>query len=354
LVIAASATREMSRMRNTSPVAAMVLGLVVAVPVLVVTVFAGGAVKSTAAASLYGGGLRPESVPAKYEQLVLQAGSLCAAAPPAIIAAQIQQESSWNPRAVSSAGAQGISQFLPSTWAAVAPKGTSPFDPTVAIIMQGKYDCGLAAELSPDRINGMFGGLDLTSLMLAAYNAGSGAVRAARGIPQNGQTPGYVSSILSMAAAKFAATSMPMAAGSFAAREIAAARSQLGEQYCWDAGTPTGPSHGAGGAGCGPGVVGFDCSGLVLYAVAQASGGKIVLAHSADQQTRGGQSVPLSAMQPGDIISFTYPGDIAAHHVGIYVGNNEIINAPDFGEQVRIDSLDGYKGQSLRVARYGS
>src|SRR5690348_14247105 len=84
-----------------------------------------------------GGGLRRGLVPSRYEALVARAGSMCAAAPPAVIAAQIQQESNWNPNAVSPAGAQGISQFLPSTWPHWSKPGESPFDPAAAIPAQG-------------------------------------------------------------------------------------------------------------------------------------------------------------------------------------------------------------------------
>ena len=51
----------------------------------------GGSSPALAAEGGLGTGLRPGSVPAAYEQLVLAAGAVCAAAPPSIIAAQIQQ-----------------------------------------------------------------------------------------------------------------------------------------------------------------------------------------------------------------------------------------------------------------------
>ena len=62
-------------------------------------------------------------VPAEYESDVIRAGSICQVVTPSIIAAQIDQESNWNPKAGSSAGAQGIAQFMPSTWASAGKDG---------------------------------------------------------------------------------------------------------------------------------------------------------------------------------------------------------------------------------------
>lgn len=65
-----------------------------------------------------GGQLTAGRVPAAYVGLVSRAGSMCPEIPAPVIAAQIQTESAWNPRAVSPVGAQGIAQFMPDTWAA--------------------------------------------------------------------------------------------------------------------------------------------------------------------------------------------------------------------------------------------
>jgi hypothetical protein len=59
-----------------------------------------------------GGGVNTADIPAAYMPWVLAAGSLCATITSAVIAAQDQVESGWNPRAVSPAGAAGIAQFL--------------------------------------------------------------------------------------------------------------------------------------------------------------------------------------------------------------------------------------------------
>jgi cell wall-associated NlpC family hydrolase len=306
-----------------------------------------------------GGGLMPGTVPAQYKALVLKAGSMCAAAPPSVIAAQIQQESGWNPKAVSSAGAEGISQFLPSTWPHWSRPGESPFDPSAAILAQGRYDCGLAKTMAGAKGHGQLPtSVDLTSALLAGYNAGPAAVLAAHGIPQNGQTPGYVRAILASAPSFAGATIADAVTGSFAAREIAAAKQYLGTPYAWDGGGYLGPTHGICVAGPAAGdchKVGFDCSGLVMRAVFVASAGRIRLTHSADAQTHSGTPVAISQLKPGDLISFTNPGEHVAHHIGIYLGNDQLLNAPESNDVVRVDSLDSpyYRGQSWRAVRYG-
>src|ERR1044072_8412719 len=60
-------------------------------------------------------GLAPGAVPAEYESLVEQWGQSCAALSPPLLAAQLYQESGWNPKARSGADAEGIAQFEPGT-----------------------------------------------------------------------------------------------------------------------------------------------------------------------------------------------------------------------------------------------
>jgi len=332
-----------------------------AIPVVVMSLLVnGGGSNATQAGGGYGTGLKPGTVTAQYEALVAQAGTRCDAAPASIIAAQIEQESNWDPRAVSAAGAQGISQFLPTTWPSWSNPGESPFDPAAAIPAQAKYDCALAGQMQrAQAADTLSKSLDVTSLMLAAYNAGPGAVLAAHGIPDNGQTPDYVSRITARAAHFADSTGAAAPAGSFAAKEISYAKAQLGKPYAWAGGNYTGPTRGvcAGGAAANDcNVIGFDCSGLVMFAAYQASGGKIQLPHEADSQTRPGAHatlVPRAQLQPGDLIGFTNPGESIAHHVGIYLGHNQMISAPESNAKVRVDDLTSgyYQAQQWRVVR---
>ena len=284
------------------------------------------------------GALRPGAVPAAYAQLIAAAGRQCATAPAPIIAAQLEAESAFNPAAVSPAGAQGIAQFLPSTWSGWGRDenhdGTAnPFDPADAIPAQARYDCALAAQLAPALARGSITG-DPVDLMLAAYNAGPGAVLSAGGIPQNAETPGYVTRIRARAAA-YADTAAPPG-GTLGARIAAAALTWVGRApYVWGGGGPQGPTTGQ-----TPGV-GFDCSGLVLYSVYQASEGRIALPHLADAQARLGQPIARSELRPGDLIAFANPGSSTYHHIGIYLGGGQMVHAPDFGQTVEITTLTG-------------
>uniref|UniRef100_UPI002AD3B1D0 lytic transglycosylase domain-containing protein n=1 Tax=Frankia sp. Cas4 TaxID=3073927 RepID=UPI002AD3B1D0 len=139
-------------------------------------------------------------VPAVYRPWIERAGSLCPQIGPALLAAQLAQESGFDPHARSGVGAQGIAQFMPGTWPswAVDADGNgvaSPWEPADAITAQGRFMCALAAAARDGRAAGRLSG-DVVALALAGYNAGFGAVQAAGGVPPIPQTRGYVRSIL--------------------------------------------------------------------------------------------------------------------------------------------------------------
>jgi cell wall-associated NlpC family hydrolase len=114
------------------------------------------------------------------------------------------------------------------------------------------------------------------------------------------------------------AVSAPIVAGSgAAATAVNAALAQLGKPYVW--------------AAAGPGS--FDCSGLVQYAYAAAG---VSLPHSSSGQASMGQAVSRDQLQPGDIIAFYSP----VSHVGIYIGNGQMVHAPTSGDVVKVASID--------------
>jgi hypothetical protein len=102
----------------------------------------------------------------------------------ALLAAQLYQESHFNPFAISPAGARGIAQFMPGT--AKDYNLADPFDGDAAILAQGHLMHDLLAQ---------FGSVPLA---LAAYNAGSRAVAACGCIPQIPETVEYVATILGL------------------------------------------------------------------------------------------------------------------------------------------------------------
>jgi cell wall-associated NlpC family hydrolase len=116
---------------------------------------------------------------------------------------------------------------------------------------------------------------------------------------------------------------------------VNAAASQAGIQYCFAGGDIHGPNRGIaeGGHLCAAGTVGFDCTGLTLYAVYQATGK--VLSHDGHQGTEGGQAITdTSDLQPGDLVFFG--GTFSSfQHSGVYAGNGEFWDANDWGVPVQ-------------------
>jgi cell wall-associated NlpC family hydrolase len=91
----------------------------------------------------------------------------------------------------------------------------------------------------------------------------------------------------------------------------------LGVPYVWGGASPT---------------AGFDCSGLVKFVYAQVG---VSLPHYAASQFNYGIPVLRDELEPGDLVFFN-----GLHHVGMYVGNDEFIQAPHTGDVVKISSLD--------------
>jgi len=80
----------------------------------------------------------------------------------------------------------------------------------------------------------------------------------------------------------------------------------------------------------------FDCSGLVRYVYKQVTGK--TLPHYSKAQYKHVTKVSKKNAQPGDLVFFFKNG---AHHVGIYIGNNKMIDAPSAGKKVRISPITG-------------
>ncbi|REE05270.1 transglycosylase SLT domain-containing protein [Citricoccus muralis] len=134
-----------------------------------------------------------ESIPEEYRQAIAEASAQSGIAQ-GVLAAQIDQESGWDPEAVSPAGAQGIAQFMPITWAEWG-NGADPFDPHAAIAAQGRYMKHLYDQITPLSSDGN----DAIRLTLAAYNAGPGAVLEHNGVPPFQETQQYVQTITAAA-----------------------------------------------------------------------------------------------------------------------------------------------------------
>jgi cell wall-associated NlpC family hydrolase len=293
--------------------------------------------------------LRTSAIPAQYVPWVERAGEECPEIPSPIIAAQIQEESDWNPDAVSPKGALGIAQFLRSTFTAWGRNddGTgkvSPFNPADEIMAQGRYDCSLAAQMTKLRSRGVVSGsvLDLT---LAAYNAGPGSVELAGGAPS--YTASYYKGIESLAADKY---SQPSTAASTPADQagqaaVTAAESALGTPYQY--GGSCSDPHGTNPSGW------CDCSSLVQMAWAAAG---ISLPRTTYQQWIAGTPVAsVSQLSPGDLIFIPGSDATAAGpgHVGMYIGNGLLIDAPYTGAIVQVAPVSSWASQIVAMRHIG-
>jgi cell wall-associated NlpC family hydrolase len=123
---------------------------------------------------------------------------------------------------------------------------------------------------------------------------------------------------------------------------IRRAMSQMGVPYSWGGGTAAGPSH---GIDDGAGTVGFDCSGLILYAFA---GVGIKLDHYSGSQYNEGRKIPSSQMRRGDVI-FYGPG--GSQHVTLYLGDGQMLEAPYTGSSVKVSPVRT-SGMTPYVVRY--
>ena len=123
---------------------------------------------------------------------------------------------------------------------------------------------------------------------------------------------------------------------------IGRAMSQIGVPYSWGGGNAAGPSR---GIDDGAGTVGFDCSGLILYAFA---GVGIRLPHYSGSQYNMGRKIPAAEMRRGDVI-FYGPG--GSQHVTLYLGDGQMLEAPYTGSTVKISPVRT-SGMTPYVVRY--
>ena len=105
------------------------------------------------------------------------------------------------------------------------------------------------------------------------------------------------------------------------------ALTQLGQPYQWGA--------------AGPGA--YDCSGLALQAWDRAG---VRLLHWTGFQWVSGPHVPLAGLRRGDLVFYAFNSADPAtiHHVGIYIGHGQMVDAPFTGSFVRIDSIYAFPG----------
>ncbi|MGV9673637.1 NlpC/P60 family protein, partial [Nocardia sp. NPDC003482] len=116
------------------------------------------------------------------------------------------------------------------------------------------------------------------------------------------------------------------------------AMSQLGVTYSWGGGDEDGPTLGIHDGGVADsygdfGKVGFDCSGLMIYAFA---GVGISLPHYSGYQYTMGTRVPVDERERGDMLFW---GANGSEHVALYLGDGTMIEAPESGDVVKISPV---------------
>ncbi|WP_232835375.1 C40 family peptidase [Actinocorallia populi] len=110
----------------------------------------------------------------------------------------------------------------------------------------------------------------------------------------------------------------PVPGAGKAAEALRLALTQLGKPYVWGA---DGPDS-------------YDCSGLTMWAYAKVG---IHLPHYTGSQWNAGAHIDRSELQPGDLVFFY--SDL--HHVGLYIGDGQMVHAPQTGDVVKIAPIDG-------------
>ena len=115
---------------------------------------------------------------------------------------------------------------------------------------------------------------------------------------------------------------------------INVAKSKLGSPYVWGA---EGPNS-------------FDCSGFTSYAFRNGAG--VTLPRVSRDQAKVGQYVSKANLQPGDLVFFDNNFGSNINHVGIYLGNNEMIHCPKPGDVVKITKINNnYYNNAYVTAR---
>jgi len=289
--------------------AATAAAAVAMVPVIIILLVAASLPTSAQPGNDAGPGAAPsaqarQDIPAGYLAWYTAAAQTCPGLPWPVLAGIGKAESNHGRSALpgvrsaaNSAGAEGPMQFLPATFARYAVNADpghllTPYDPADAIYTAARMLCADGAR------GGTSAGIQQA---IFAYN----------------HAGWYVTEVQAWAA-RYAS---PLVTGA-AATAIAFAEAQLGKPYCW--------------GGQGPDC--YDCSGLVAAAYATAG---IHIARTTYQWQQDGPQIPLSQLQPGDLLFSAGSDGTPAHpgHVVMYLGSGRIIQAPQTGQDIQIDPL---------------
>jgi cell wall-associated NlpC family hydrolase len=266
-------------------------------------------VQAAAPAPLAATAAAATDIPADYQKLYVADAERCPGLSWTVLAAvgKVESDHGRDP-GPSPAGAIGPMQFEPSTWRSYGVDGdgdgrADPRDPADAIPAAADYLCALGVGDAPRDA-------------LVAYNCGDTGARC------QSASAGYAAAVLGWAARYGAAPlTGPVAAGPFGQLAVRVALDQVGTPYIWGGEEPGG----------------FDCSGLVQYSYAAAG---LALPRVAQDQYDAGPVIPAQAtLVAGDLLFFGGGAD-AVTHVGIYLGDGRMVDAPHSGALVRVEPVD--------------
>ena len=161
---------------------------------------------------------------------------------------------------------------------------------------------------------------------LAQANAARAAADQSAGAAATTTVPAASTTTVPASSSAEGTTSAVPGVSSAASAAVAAAEGRVGDPYVWGAAGPDA----------------FDCSGLVMWAYAQAG---VYLPHYSGSQYDETIHIPMSDLEPGDLV---FPADPGVH-VAMYIGNGEIVQAPYTGADVQIVPLTGYFVLASRV-----
>ncbi len=263
-----------------------------------------------------GGSAQAGEIPSAYLTLMRRASAASCGLPWEVLAAVAKIESGFDPRAVGPlipqlAGTEdehalGMMQFLPSTYRGLI----------------ARVDEATGRGLGADGIWDPASALHAAAFYLCDSGAASGDLRSALFAYNHDER--YVDAVLAQAAAYGLGTDGGAGGAGGGGDVVALARQYLGWPYVLGGANP---------------ATSFDCSGLVQWVYGQLG---VRVPRTAQQQYDATERIDDTDLRPGDLVFFarTYadPHDWVTH-VGIYVGDGVMINAPQEGDVVREMSL---------------
>jgi cell wall-associated NlpC family hydrolase len=196
----------------------------------------------------------------------------------------------------------------------------------IGALVDGGFSAALAAAEAPTSLTPTVTNADVglpTALVVGDPAPGGQAPLAARSAPTSTQT--LVNGPMALAPAVPGATSAPSQSSQSqaGAKAVSLAERYLGVPYVWGGESPSG----------------FDCSGLVQYVYRQVG---VNLPRTSQQQATVGTPVPsLADAQPGDLVFFAGSDGTpqSPGHVGIYIGNGLMVDAPHTGTNVQVQPV---------------